>query len=58
MGLSRRDFFKVVPGGTAALLLGFDAAPDLALLYKRRQQLGQIAIDDHVAVGDFDGSFD
>jgi formate dehydrogenase major subunit len=30
MGLSRRDFFKVVPGGTAALLLGFDAAPVLA----------------------------
>ena len=30
MGFSRRDFFKVVPGGTAALLLGFDAAPVLA----------------------------
>src|SRR5437762_7733472 len=30
MGLSRRDFFKVGAGGTAALLLGFDARPVLA----------------------------
>ncbi len=30
MGLSRREFFKVGTGGTAALLLGFDARPVLA----------------------------